>query len=130
MRCLAADGGILRSAFGGHATDRGGTAVPRGSLRVPLGSLAIPLGVRRPPAADAGPRAYDLIRDAFLVLIETVVQAFRGRRFMRYRMVVVPSGSMSTGNGHDRATAQMVEILTKIHGELRRAAQRLQRLPG
>jgi hypothetical protein len=25
---------------------------------------------------------------------------------------------MSTGNGHDPATKQMVEILTKIHGEL------------
>jgi hypothetical protein len=25
---------------------------------------------------------------------------------------------MGTGNGHDPATAQMVEILTKIHGEL------------
>jgi hypothetical protein len=25
---------------------------------------------------------------------------------------------MSAGHGHDRVTAQMVEILTKIHGEL------------
>jgi hypothetical protein len=42
----------------------------------------------------------------------------RARLSPRLPIIMVSSGIMSSGNGHDPATKQMVEILTKIHAEL------------